>query len=72
MGLDPDAWVAALAIARRRGGMSADEAIDIDLDQLELTPIMDLTREAVLAEREAAQPPADEAPPGEPAAEPAA
>jgi predicted nucleic acid-binding protein len=48
--LDPDAWIAALAIARRRGGVTADEAVDIDLDQLELVQIMDRTREAVTAE----------------------
>jgi hypothetical protein len=70
MELDPDAWVAALAIARRRAGMSVDEAIDIDLDQLELVQIMDVTREAVLAEREAAAP-RDEQPPDKPAADPA-
>jgi hypothetical protein len=54
MELDPDAWIAALAIARRRTGMNADEAVDIDLDQLELLQIMDRTREVVIAEREAA------------------
>lgn len=62
MQLDPDAWVAALAIARRRGGMEADEAVDIDLDQLELLAIMERTREAVIAEREADAPPAEKQP----------
>lgn len=34
--LDPDAWVAALAIARRRIGLDAEAAVDIDGDELDL------------------------------------
>lgn len=36
---DEEAWLAALAIARRRIGMSADDAVDVDMDLLELFDI---------------------------------
>lgn len=52
--LDGDAWIAALAIARRRTGMSADEAIEIDLDELDLMPIMKATEDAARADQAAA------------------
>lgn len=41
--MDPDAWVAALVIARRRSGMSADDALKIDADDLDLMACMNAT-----------------------------
>jgi hypothetical protein len=46
-GLDPDAWIAALVVARRRTGMTADVAADIDLDAFELVKIAEATKRSV-------------------------
>lgn len=48
--LDGDAWVAALVIARRRTGMSADDASRVDADEVDLTAALRATRDQ--AERE--------------------
>jgi hypothetical protein len=50
--MDPDAWVAALVIARRRSGMEPDEAAAVDADLVELMACMQATREAGEAELE--------------------
>lgn len=55
--MDPDAWVAALVIARRRSGLDADAALDIDADEVDLMACMHATRvagEAEVAELRAA------------------
>jgi hypothetical protein len=70
LALDPDAWVAALVIARRRAGLSAEDAVAVDDAQLELSAITDATK----AFYEAASPDeaADETDESEPADEAAA
>ncbi|AEA27926.1 hypothetical protein Psed_5799 [Pseudonocardia dioxanivorans CB1190] len=47
--MDPDAWVAALAIARRRAGLPLDEAIAIDDERFELGDILDTTTSVLQA-----------------------
>lgn len=49
--LDPDAFVAALAIARRRAGLDLAEAVAIDDDDFDLTAIVEATEAAVKAEQ---------------------
>ena len=44
--LDPDALVAALVIARRRAGLSAEDAAVVDADDLELTAVAEATERA--------------------------
>jgi len=58
--MDPDSWVAALVIARRRSGLSVDEALRVDADDIELMACMRATNEA------------DEPEPAEPATDPEA
>jgi hypothetical protein len=49
--LDPDAVVAALVIARRRAGLSVEEAVSIDDELLDLTAVAEATEAAVKAAR---------------------
>lgn len=54
--LDPEPWVAALAIARRRAGLATEVAVDINGDDLDLMDILTRTRlmyEGLLAARRA-------------------
>jgi hypothetical protein len=48
--MDPDAWVAALVIARRRIGMEPADALDINVDEVDLMACMAATRAAGHAE----------------------
>lgn len=48
--MDPDAWVSALVIARRRTGLDANAALDIDADEVDVMECMRLTREIGEAE----------------------
>lgn|GEM_PF-5833055 len=52
--LDPDAFVAALVIARKRAGLELADAFNIDDDELDLTAIIEATEAAVKAENAAA------------------
>ena len=49
--LDPDVFVAALVIARRRAGLELDEALAIDDEALDLTAIADATEQVVRKEQ---------------------
>lgn len=53
--LDPDAWFAGLAIARKRTGLAIEEAVAIDDEQLNLGDILDTTTAAYAAEAKAAK-----------------
>jgi len=64
--LDPDAWLAALAVAMRRAGSDATSD-EIDLDELVLTDIVDTSTAAARAALAAAES-SDEGPTDEPAA----
>jgi len=50
MQLDPEAWVAALVIARRRAGLAADVALDVDADEVDLMDAMELTTKDLQAQ----------------------
>jgi hypothetical protein len=52
--LDPDAWVAALTIARRRAGLDEHEATDLDLDRFDLDATGPATRRATSLDERAA------------------
>lgn len=63
--LDPDVFVAALAIARKRAGLELAEAISIDDDELDLTAIVEATEEAIKATHTPIEiAPVDDAAPG--------
>lgn len=53
MQLDPEAWVSALVIARRRSGLAPDVALDVDADELDLMDAIALTSADLEAERAA-------------------
>lgn len=55
LGRDGDAWLAALVIARRRAGLSPEEALDVDGDRFDLMRITTPKREPE-TEPEAEQP----------------
>lgn len=59
--MDPDAWVAALVIARRRIGLEVGDALDVDADEIDLMACMEATVAA------AAQEPSEPTPDAEPA-----
>ncbi|WP_103381942.1 hypothetical protein [Pseudonocardia dioxanivorans] len=50
LGLDPDAWIAALVIARRRAGLEPEEATAVDDARFELGAISDATNAFYQAE----------------------
>lgn len=62
--MDPDAWVAALVIARRRIGMAPADALDINVDEVDLMACMAATREAGRAELAELKASAEKAKPG--------
>lgn len=51
--LDPDAWVAALVIGRRRIGLDVAAALDVDADEIDLMACMAATNKANQPEAEA-------------------
>lgn len=55
MQLDPEAWVAALVIARRRAGLTADVALDVDADDVDLMDAVELTMKDLQAQAAAAE-----------------
>lgn len=73
MQLDPEAWVSALVIARRRTGLAPDVALDVDADEVDLMDAMALTTADLQAQQDAlvkaqAEQAADAAPVAEPEA----
>lgn len=50
--LDPDAWVAALVIGRRRIGLDVAAALDVDADEIDLMECMAATAKANQPEAE--------------------
>lgn len=49
--LDPDAWISALVIGRRRSGLDEVAAADVDADKFDLMACMAATTKAGLAEQ---------------------